>query len=166
MTRPKTTSHVRIGIISDTHGWLSPSVGSVFRDVDVIIHAGDMDDPEVLADLRKLAPVIAVRGNMDHGAWSEDLPPVELVELGRHVFYVIHDLHRLDLAPEAAGIDVVVHGHTHRPDSRRRDGVLYLNPGSASYPRAGTPSGVYLVDVRGNGLEIRHIDLDEWGNGT
>jgi putative phosphoesterase len=102
---------------------------------------------------------------MDHGAWSDDLPPEELVELGHRVFYIIHDLHRLDLAPEAAGIDVVVHGHTHRPDNMRKDGVLYLNPGSASYPRAGTPSGVYLVEACGNGLDIRHIALDDLENG-
>ena len=161
MAQLKLTNPILIGILSDTHGWIPPSVATAFDGVDVIIHAGDVDEPQVLDELQKIAPVIGVRGNMDHGAWADDLPSEEWIELGHKIFYILHDLHRLDLTPGAADIDVVVHGHTHRPDRTRKDGVLYLNPGSASYPRAGTAPSVFLVRINGSDMDVRHIDLDE-----
>ncbi len=146
----ETLNPIRIGILSDTHGWLPPGVAAAFRDVHAIIHAGDMEDPEALDQLRHIAPVIGVRGNMDHGKWAAALPPSALVTLGKKTFYVLHNLHQLDLLPEAADIDVVVSGHTHEPAVVRKNGVLYLNPGSAAFPRHGSPAGGLLVCVDGD----------------
>jgi len=140
------TNPLTVGILSDTHGLLRPEVESILSGCDQILHAGDIGDPQVLERLARIAPVTAVRGNMDYGTWSNKLPVTEMVEAGGIYFYILHDLSHLDLDPAAAGIRVVVSGHTHRPEMIRKDGVIYLNPGSAGHRRSAYP--VTLATVR------------------
>lgn len=151
----------RIGVISDTHGRFPASVIPVFERVDLIIHAGDIDTPEVLAQLQKIAPVAAVRGNMDRGAWADGLPGTDVVDTGQTLLYVLHDSCQLDLVPEAAGFSAVISGHTHRPALEIRNSVLFLNPGSAVMPRAGTPPSVALIHVKGKSLDPEMIELPD-----
>ncbi len=139
-----------IGIISDTHGNISEKAVAALKGVDHIIHAGDVGDPEVLKVLNTTAPTNSVRGNMDGGAWARKLPPNDLLELGGALIYLVHDLHTMDIDPLTVGIQVVVSGHTHQPEIHRRQGVLYFNPGSASYGRYGSPASVGHIElVRG-----------------
>lgn len=149
----------RIGVISDTHGHLSAEATRALAGVDRILHAGDLDTPEVLDRLRRIAPVVAVRGNMDRGAWAEHLKPVERVTVSGTHIYLLHMGHLLDLDPRAAGLHVVISGHTHRPEQERRDGVVYLNPGSASMPRGGHPPSVALLDLADGTVQVRFISL-------
>lgn len=139
----------RVGVISDTHGLLRPEAVDVLRGSDTIVHAGDVGAAEVLSALGELAPVIAVRGNNDHGPWAEKLPLTESLEIGGASMYVIHDLHELDLDPRAAGYSVVISGHSHRPRSEQRDGVLYFNPGSAGPRRFRLPISLGIIIVEG-----------------
>jgi uncharacterized protein len=134
-----------LGIISDTHGLLRPGVAEAFRDVDRILHAGDIDRPAILEALSEIAPVVAVRGNMD-GGWARDIPPTAAVPVGSGAICLLHDLGTLDLTPSVAGFDAVVYGHTHRAAIDRQDGVLYLNPGAAG-PRRRHPPSVALLRV-------------------
>lgn len=120
-----------VGLIADTHGLLRPEALAALRDADLIIHAGDVGCAEILETLKGLAPVWAVRGNVDHGAWAEELPKDELVEVGETGIYVYHGHEELDLDPKAAGCQVIVSGHSHKPETTEKQGVLYLNPGSA-----------------------------------
>ena len=122
---------VRVGLISDTHGLLRPQAVEFLRGSDHIIHAGDICDPLILEQLRTLAPVTAVRGNNDAGAWAAELAVTELVRIGEVFVYVIHDLATLEVEPATLGVSVVVSGHSHMPLVRHRDGVLFVNPGSA-----------------------------------
>ncbi len=122
---------MRIGVISDTHGLLRPEAMAALRGSDRILHAGDVGDPEILDHLRELAPVTAVRGNVDRGPWAAVLCETELVEVAGVSIYLLHDLAQLDLKPEAAGFRVVIYGHSHQPKIEERNGVLYFNPGSA-----------------------------------
>lgn len=138
---------MKIGIISDTHGLLRPEAVEALRGVDHIIHAGDIGRPEVIDGLRALAPTTAVRGNVDKGDWASAYPLREFVTLGRHSFYVLHNLAELDLDPVAAGIDVVVSGHSHQPKSETVDGVLYLNPGSAGPRRFSLPIALATLEL-------------------
>lgn len=145
-----------VGIISDTHGHLRPEVTEAFAGVDLIIHAGDIGNHEVLQDLRAIAPVHAVRGNMD-GGWAHDLPATEVVEIGEVLLYVLHDAYLLDLNPAAAGFIAVINGHTHKAAIEKRQGVLFINPGSASpYSSTGT---VALLNIRGRSLEPEVVTL-------
>jgi len=139
---------VRIGLISDTHGLLRPEVLAFLRGSDHIVHGGDVCNAEVLAALGAIAPVTAVRGNNDRGAWAASLRESELFRLGEVLVYAIHDLADIDLDPGAAGVRVVVSGHSHRPAIEERDGVLYVNPGSAGPRRFGLPisAGELTVD--------------------
>jgi len=155
---------IAIGVLSDTHGWMPPAVATVFAGVDVIVHAGDIDDPSVMVQLGRIAPVVGVRGNMDHGAWSQQLPTAALLTLGGKTFYVLHNLSGLDLLPEAAGIDVVICGHTHAPAMTRKNGVLYLNPGSASFPRHGSPAGGLRVNVNGDRITAQAVSFTDNGD--
>ena len=136
---------MKLGIISDTHGMLSRSALDALSGVDHILHAGDIGAPEVLQLLNAVAPVSAVRGNMDGGAWCKDLPYTDMVELDATTFYLLHDLNRLDLDPTAAGVRVVVHGHTHKAADKTHAGVMYFNPGSASRP--GYPGGPLSLGI-------------------
>ncbi len=148
-----------IGVISDTHGLVRPEVIEAFRGVELIIHAGDVGRPEVLTALRAVAPVVAVQGNVDRGKWAQKLPETEGVQLGRFWFYVLHDVHQLDLDPAAAGFSAVISGHSHRPSAAERNGVLFLNPGSAGPRRFKLPIGVALLHLKDNSFEAELIEL-------
>ena len=128
-----------IGVISDTHGLLRPEAVAALRRSDHIIHAGDVGDPEILQALAALAPLTAIRGNIDKGAWARKLPEIEVVELGGVSIYILHDVAQLDFKPAAAGFRVVISGHSHAPGHAVRDGVLYFNPGSAGPRRFKLP---------------------------
>jgi len=128
-----------IGVISDTHGLLRHEALQALRGSEHIIHAGDVGDREILDQLRTIAPVTAVRGNIDKGAWAHKLPETAVIEIARVSIYVLHDLSQLDLKPGAAGFQVVVSGHSHIPKQEARDGVLYFNPGSAGPRRFKLP---------------------------
>jgi putative phosphoesterase len=138
---------MRIGVISDTHGLLRPEAVERLAGVHHIIHAGDIGGPEVIAGLRRIAPTTAVSGNVDRGEWAAGYPQTQLVKLGGRSFYVLHNLAELDLDPAAAGIDVVVSGHSHRPKIEAVDGVLYLNPGSAGPRRFSLPIALATLDL-------------------
>ena len=143
------TNHI-IGVISDTHGLLRPEAVAVLKDSDRIIHAGDVGDPEILKKLASIAPVTAIRGNIDTGALARKLPATEVLELGGVSVYVLHNLSQLDLKPEAAGFDAVIYGHSHAPRQETQNGVLYLNPGSAGPRRFKLPVSVgKLIIERG-----------------
>ncbi len=150
----------RIGVISDTHGLVRPEALHALAGADLIVHAGDIGAAEVLETLRTVAPVVAVRGNNDRGAWARDLADTEVVERAGRSLYVLHDLHELDLDPRAAGFDAVIAGHSHQPKIERRDGVLYVNPGSAGPRRFRLPVSVARLDVGARGLEATILTLD------
>lgn len=149
----------RIGLISDTHGLLRPPALAFLQGSDLIIHAGDIGNGGILTELSTLAPVTAVSGNNDHGGWAADLPATALVRVGEIVIHVLHDLADLDLDPVAAGVDVVVSGHSHQPAVERRDGVLYVNPGSAGPRRFRLPISAAELMVDGRAVSARLVVL-------
>lgn len=136
-----------IGLISDTHGLLRPEAVRALAGSDLIIHAGDVGAPEILDALRAVAPVVVVRGNVDTAAWASGLPATAVAEVGGTLIYVLHDLDELDLDPAAAGFGVVVSGHSHKPASKERGGVLFVNPGSAGRRRFKLPVTVARLDL-------------------
>ncbi len=148
-----------LGLISDTHGLLRPEALRALAGSDLIIHAGDVGDPRILDELRKLAPVVAVRGNIDIGTWSADLPETAVAQAGSALIYVLHDIHTLDLKPEAAGMAMVVSGHSHKPSQQERGGVLYVNPGSAGPRRFKLPVTLARVDVTRKPWRIDFVEL-------
>lgn len=150
---------LRIGVISDTHGLLRPEAVRALRGCERIVHAGDVGDPAILEELRRIAPVAAVRGNVDRGAWADLLPETEVVEVGSALLYVLHDLARLDLDPDAAGFAAVISGHTHQPSSEVRNGVLHLNPGSAGPRRFKLPVTVARLSVSGSRVSAEIVEL-------
>lgn len=152
-------STYHIGVISDTHGVVPSQVHPLFKDLDLIIHAGDIDRPEVLDILSDLAPVKAVRGNMDRGAWTEDLAAFEVFEAGVHSIGVLHDVQMLNLKTAGAGLHIVISGHTHQARVERRQGVLFINPGSAVYPRYGEPPSVVHLTLQEGTAEARILTL-------
>jgi putative phosphoesterase len=133
---------VIIGVISDTHGLLRPEALIALQGSDHIIHAGDIGDPEILEKLAVIAPVTAVRGNVDHGAWEQKIPATNVLEVDGTSIYVLHNLQELDLKPEVAKFNAVIYGHTHVPKQERKNGVLYFNPGSAGPKRFKLPVSV------------------------
>jgi len=150
-----------VGVISDTHGLLRAEAIEAFGGVDHILHAGDIGAPEVLAALVRIAPVTAIRGNVDIEPWARELPETEVVELGGATIYMLHDLGRLDLKPETAGIHVVVYGHSHQPKMEERNGVLYFNPGSAGPRRFKLPVSVGRLRVEKGKIkgELRELEI-------
>ena len=138
---------MRIGVISDTHGLLRPEALRALQGVQLILHAGDVGAPEILTQLKLIAPVFAVRGNVDTQPWAQELPLTTVVETSGFHFYVLHNLKDLDLKPRAAGFDAVVSGHTHVAEQRLDDGVLYLNPGSAGPRRFRLPVTLALLEI-------------------
>lgn len=148
-----------VGVISDTHGHVRPEAVKAIKGVQLLIHAGDIGRPSVLDTLREVAPVVAVRGNMDRGEWARKLAKTEVVEIGEAVLYVIHDLDALDLDPAAAGFSAVLYGHSHRPHIAKRDGVLYLNPGSAGPRRFKLPVTLALLHIHGKSLGGEVVEL-------
>ena len=150
----------RVGLISDTHGLLRREAVETLRGSELIIHAGDVGDPEILEKLRKLAPVVAVRGNVDTEPWAEALPLTTVAEAGSVLIYVLHDLSALSLSPAAAGFRVVVSGHSHKPTKLTRDGVLYVNPGSAGPRRFQLPVCVARLDLGVTPYEVDFVTLE------
>jgi len=148
-----------IGVISDTHGRLQPAAIKALKGTDLIIHAGDVGKPEVLESLQDIAPVIAVRGNMDIGDWIDELPETKFVEVGSLLLYVIHDIYKLDIKPDEARVSAVISGHSHRPSLENHNGVLFLNPGSATLPRFNNPASVALLQVKEKSLSAQFLKL-------
>ncbi|WP_314950112.1 metallophosphoesterase family protein [Bradyrhizobium cosmicum] len=142
---------LRIGVISDTHGLLRPEAEHCLAGVSHIIHAGDIGAPEVLERLRRIAPVTAIRGNVDVGDWAKHHPETETLRLGGRCFYLLHDLHALHIDPAAHDIDAVISGHSHRVQINTINGILFLNPGSAGPRRSKLP------------ITLATLDLDEAG---
>jgi hypothetical protein len=150
---------VKIGLISDTHGLLRAEAFAFLQGCDHIVHAGDICDESVLKALSAIAPVTAVRGNNDKGSWADALSETELIQLDEAFIYIIHDLAGLDIDPSSAGVQVVVSGHSHQPTIESRDGVLFVNPGSAGPRRFKLPISVAELTVEGSAVSARLIDL-------
>jgi len=149
----------RVGVISDTHGLMRPQALEALRGCERIIHAGDVGDADILRDLEAVAPVEAVRGNVDLERWARSLPDTHVVEVGGVSIYVLHSLDDLDLDPAAAGFGVVVSGHSHRPLAERKGGVLYLNPGSAGPRRFTLPVTVAILRVNGGKTSAEIVEI-------
>ena len=150
----------QIGVISDTHGLLRPEATDALHGSELIIHAGDVGAPGILEALTRIAPVVAVRGNVDTAPWATALPATEVVEVaGRHL-YVLHQIEHLDLDPSAAGFAAVIYGHSHKPSVEVRRGVLYLNPGSAGPRRFTLPITLVRLRIGDGGLEPELVSLE------
>ena len=149
----------RIGLIADTHGLLRPQAVEVLRGSELIVHAGDVGQREILEALRKLAPVIAVRGNVDTDDWAKALPQTAVAEAGAVRLYVLHDLQALDLNPGACGFHAVICGHSHRPTKHVKDGVLYINPGSAGPRRFELPVSVARLNLASVPFAVEFVTL-------
>ena len=150
----------RVGLISDTHGLLRPEAKSFLEGCHCIVHAGDIGHAAILEELAALAPVTAVRGNNDRGSWAESLRPTELLQVGEVFVYAIHDLAQLDIDPGAAGVRVVISGHSHKPVVEERDGVLYVNPGSSGPRRFKLPIAAGELLVAGTSVTARIVELE------
>ena len=146
---------MKIGIISDTHGLLRPEAAACLAGVGHILHAGDIGSPDVIAALREIAPVSAIRGNIDRGDWATGWPESLTIALAGRTFHLIHNVNEIALDPAAAGIDIVVSGHSHKPKIETRDGVLYLNPGSAGPRRFTLPIALATLELTGAAAEPR-----------
>ena len=149
----------RVGLISDTHALVRPEALAALRGSDHIVHAGDIVEPDILATLAEIAPLTAVRGNNDRGPWADALRETERITLGAVTLYVIHDVKQLDVDPRAAGIDVVVAGHSHKPLVERRDGVWFVNPGSAGPRRFTLPVTVGKLVIDGRDVRAEIVSI-------
>lgn len=150
---------MRIGIISDTHGLLRPEAERALQGVNLIIHAGDVGDPQILSDLKGIAPVFVVRGNVDTAPWAQELPSTTVVEADGASFYVLHNLQELDLRPDAGGFQFVISGHTHQPEQSERHGVIYINPGSAGPRRFHLPVTLARMNLRQRPWKAEFVEL-------
>jgi uncharacterized protein len=150
---------IRIGLISDTHGLLRPEAIAFLAGSDALVHAGDIGDAAILAELARLAPVTAVRGNNDHGPWAEALRETESMRFGGVLVHLLHDLAQLAIEPRSAGVRVVVAGHSHQPRVEERDGVLFVNPGSAGPRRFKLPISVGEIVIEGDAVSARTVEL-------
>ncbi|AEJ07256.1 metallophosphoesterase [Stutzerimonas stutzeri] len=150
---------MRIGLISDTHGLLRPEAVAALQGCAQIIHAGDIGKPQVLDGLRAIAPLEAIRGNIDTADWAQVLPERLDLRIGGLTLHVLHDLKQLDIDPLAAGVDVVIAGHSHKPTVERRDGVLYVNPGSAGPRRFSLPISLALLELNDGQAQVELISL-------
>ena len=151
---------LQIGIISDTHGLLRPEAVEALAGVDHILHAGDVGDIAILETLRSIAPVTAIRGNVDVSGACARLPATEVVELGGCLFYLLHAIQDLDVVPAAAGISAIVYGHSHRAEVQERDGVVYVNPGSAGPKRFQLPVTMARAVVADRQIRVRILSLE------
>jgi uncharacterized protein len=149
----------RVGLISDTHGLLRPEAVAFLRGSDVIVHAGDIGDASILRELNALAPVTAVRGNNDKGPWAKAIAETEVLQVGDVFIYILHDVAELDLDPAAAGFQVVVSGHSHKPAVQTRQGVLYVNPGSSGPRRFTLPISVAELEITGRSVQAKLVEL-------
>jgi len=153
-------TNLHLGVISDTHGLLRPEAVAALRGCDLIVHAGDVGNVAVLHGLRDIAPTFAIRGNIDTASWAACMPPTDIVEIGELSFYVLHNIADLDLDPPTAGFAAVVYGHSHQSSIETRDGVLYLNPGSAGPRRFRLPITLARVTVAGTELRPEIVELN------
>lgn len=160
---PMTNGVKEIGLISDTHGLLRKETLEALCGSELIFHAGDVGKPEILEGLRKIAPVVAVRGNVDTGAWAQSLPETVVIEEAGAWIYMLHDVNALDLDPAAAGFHIVVSGHSHKPGKMEREGVLYINPGSAGPRRFQLPVTVALLRLGRTSFQVDFVNLEEAG---
>lgn len=151
----------KIGLISDTHALLRPEAAKALRGSDLIIHAGDVGDPRILDALREIAPVVAVRGNVDTAEWAQALPETTVAEAGSVHLYVLHDAKTLDLDPKAAGFHFVISGHSHKPAHTARNGVIYINPGSAGPRRFHLPITIARLDLAQTPWRLEFLDLEK-----
>ena len=151
---------MRIGLIADTHNLLRPEALAALQGVDHLIHAGDIGGPHILADLERIAPLSVVRGNNDQDSWADAIPERLTLRFGAIALHVLHDLKQLDIDPAAQGIDVVIAGHSHKPLHEKRNGVLYLHPGSAGPRRFKLPIGVGLLHIEGRQVRAKLITLE------
>jgi putative phosphoesterase len=151
----------KIGLISDTHGLLREEAVRALAGSELILHAGDVGKPEILDELRKIAPVIAIRGNVDVEEWARDLPETAVVEAETATIYVIHDVNRIDLKPEAAGFQIVVSGHSHKPGDAERNGVRFINPGSAGPRRFSLPISIARLDLSVKPWRVEFVTLEK-----
>jgi putative phosphoesterase len=149
----------KIGLISDTHGLLREEALRALQGSDLILHAGDVGDPGILESLRRIAPVVAVRGNVDTEPWADSLPATEMVGASGVIVYLLHDVHSLDLVPQAAGFAIVLSGHSHKPKQERRNGVLYINPGSAGPRRFQLPISLARLDLSARPWSVEFVSL-------
>jgi uncharacterized protein len=152
-------SSMLIGVISDTHGLLRPESVTALKGVNHILHAGDVGDPAILDSLRAVAPLTAIRGNIDCIGPCANLPAIEFIELGGKNIYMLHDLSALDLDPRGAGVSVIISGHSHRPKIERREGIWYFNPGSAGPRRFSSPVSLGLLEITHGEITPRLVDL-------
>jgi len=152
---------VIIGVISDTHGLLRPEALAALQGSDYIIHAGDIGDPQILDTLAAIAPLTAVRGNVDHGAWARKIPATNVLEIGEISIYVLHNIQDLDLKPEAAKFTAVVYGHSHVPKQEWKNGVLYFNPGSAGPRRFKLPVSVGRMIIEDGKIDSKILLLEK-----
>ncbi|HZE42695.1 MAG TPA: metallophosphoesterase [Steroidobacteraceae bacterium] len=152
---------VRVALLSDTHGLMRAAARAFAVGCDYIIHGGDIGSARILNELATIAPLIAVRGNNDGQAWAAHLPETEMIRVGGAFVYVIHDLSRLDIEPHAAGVQVIVSGHSHKPLVEKRDGILYVNPGSCGPRRFKLPISVGELIVEGTQVSARIVELTE-----
>ena len=150
---------MRVGLISDTHGLLRPEAVEALRGSDLILHAGDIGDPRILDELARLAPVRAVRGNNDRGAWAAAVPATDTVRIGAIGMYVLHDLAELAIDPVAIGCQIVVAGHSHKPVHDIRDGVHFVNPGSAGPRRFSLPVAVARLSLEDDTIAVELVAL-------
>jgi putative phosphoesterase len=150
----------RVGVVADTHGLLRPEAVAALAGVETIIHAGDVGDQAILDRLREIAPVYAVRGNIDKGEWARALPLTQVVEVGDALLYVLHIRAELDLDPAAAGFQAVIFGHSHQPSMEWKNGVLYLNPGSIGPRRFRLPVSLALLTVEGKDVQAALVGLE------
>jgi len=148
-----------LGLISDTHGLLREEAVDALRGSDLILHAGDVGGPEILEALRTIAPIVAVRGNVDTGAWAETLPPTGIIQAGSVMIYMLHILNKLDIDPGAAGMHIVVSGHSHKPGQAEKGGVTYINPGSAGPKRFQLPVTVARLDLGVKPWKAEFVEL-------
>ncbi len=156
MSKPAT----RLGLIADTHGLLRLEALAALANSDLIIHAGDIGSPTVLAELQKLSPVIAIKGNIDRAGWAASLPATATVDFASQKLYVLHDVHEIDFDPLTAGFQFVISGHSHQPGQTERGGVCYLNPGSAGPRRFRLPITVARMDFSQSPPAIGFVDLN------
>ena len=149
-----------VGVISDTHGLLRPEAFAALRGSDYIIHAGDVGDPAILDKLAGIAPVTAVRGNVDHGTWAQKIPSTNVLEIGEVSIYVLHSVQELDVKPDAARFAAVVYGHSHVPTQEIKNGLLYFNPGSAGPRRFKLPVSVGRLTIKNGEIDARILQLE------
>src|SRR5271168_297927 len=158
--RLNTPAYLRVGLLSDTHGLLRPEVRAFVMGCDYIVHGGDVGSADILKELALIAPVIAVRGNNDKGPWAARLRETELIRVGHVFVYIIHNIEALDIDPVAAGVRVVVSGHSHKPLIEERGGILFVNPGSCGRRRFKLPVSVGEILVSGSEVKARTVELD------